>query len=142
MAHFALIDENNIVVEVIVAEQEFIDSGAVGDPATWVQTSYNTINGVHYDPKTGELSADQSKALRKQYAGIGFTYDKTLDAFVPPQPHVSWTLDETTCLWGSPEPKPDIQLDENGVPTGAYLWDEDSYTQGNGGWVFYPRTDS
>jgi hypothetical protein len=87
MSHFAKI-ENNIVTEVIVAEQDFINSGLVGDSFLWVQTSYNGN-------------------FRKNYAAIGFTYDKTRDAFIPPQPYPSWTLNEDTCLWESPVAYPD-----------------------------------
>ena len=81
MSHFAKINENNVVTEVIVAEQDFINSGAVGDPAAWIQTSYNTLNGVHYGPD-GE--PDGGVALRYTYAGIGFTYDAVNDVFVAP----------------------------------------------------------
>lgn len=115
MSHFAKI-ENGIVTQVIVAEQDFIDSGAVGDPSTWTQTSYNTRGGIHYNSNTGEPSEDQSKALRKNYAGIGFTYDSNLDAFIPPKPFDSWILNENTCLWESPIPYPN---DGN-----LYEWDE------------------
>lgn len=99
MAHFAEIDPNtNIVLRVIVAEQDFINSGAVGDSFRWIQTSYNTFGGVH---KNGGYP------LRKNYAGVGFTYDKTKDAFIAPQPFPSWTLNETTCLWEAPVAYPD-----------------------------------
>ena len=103
MSHFAKV-ENGIVTQVIVAEQDVIDSGAFGDG--WVQTSYNTYGGQH----------PEGRPLRKNYAGIGFTYDITRDAFIPPQPFASWTLDENTCLWNSPIPYPD---DGN-----RYTWDE------------------
>ena len=93
MSHFAKV-ENGIVTQVIVAEQDFINTGAVGDPSTWKQTSYNTRGGVHYDPNTGEASADQSRALRKNYAGIGYTYDQVRDAFIPPKPFASWITQE------------------------------------------------
>jgi len=83
MAHFAQLDDNNVVLQVIVAEQEFIDSGAVGNPARWVQTSYNA-------------------RIRKNYAGIGFTYDPGRDAFIPPRPSEAHTLDESTCRWVAP----------------------------------------
>lgn len=100
MSHFAHI-KDGIVTEVIVAEQEFINSGCVGDPASWVQTSYNTLGGVHYRPDTREPSEDQSKAFRKNYAGVGYTYDPVRDAFIPPCPGPEWVLNETTCLWES-----------------------------------------
>ena len=89
MSHFAKIDSNNIVTEVIVAEQDFINSGAVGDSFLWIQTSYN-------------------KNFRKNFASKGFTYDKTKDAFIPPQPYPSWTLNETTCQWEAPSARPGL----------------------------------
>lgn len=108
MAHFAQIDENNIVVQVIVAQQDFIDSGVAGEPSRWIQTSYNTRGGQHPD----------GTPLRKNYAGIGYTYDVSRDAFIPPQPFPSWTLDEETCWWVPPTPYPN---DEQ-----YYEWDENS----------------
>ena len=98
MSHFAQIDNNNVVIQVIVAEQDFIDSGAVGDPSRWVQTSYNTYAGEH---KLG------GTPLRKNYAGPGYVYDSVRDAFVPPRPYPTWTLNEETCLWQAPVPMPD-----------------------------------
>ena len=81
----------------IVAEQEFINSGAVGSPAQWIQTSYNTRANVHYG---ADGLPDGGIALRKNYAGIGYTYDANRDAFIPPRPSTgTWTLNETTCLW-------------------------------------------
>ena len=99
MSHFAEIDNNNIVQQVIVAEQDFINSGAVGDSFLWVQTSYNNN-------------------FRKNYAGKGYTYDQTRDAFIPPQPYPSWLLSEDTCLWDAPIPYPDDGK--------MYDWDEDT----------------
>lgn len=92
MSHFAKI-EDGIVTQVIVVEQDVIDTGLFGDPSLWVQTSYNTRGGVHITGGT---------PLRKNYAGIGFTYDATRDAFIPPKPFPSWVLNETTCLWDAP----------------------------------------
>jgi len=106
MAHFAKV-QNDIVTQVIVAEPEFFQTFVDTSPGEWIQTSYNTRGGVHYKPNTNEPSDDQSKALRKNYAGTGFTYDKTRDAFIPPKPYESWTLNEETCLWDSPVPYPD-----------------------------------
>jgi len=119
MSHYAQLDENNVVVFVIHAksndkEDEFTES--TGN--VWKQTSYNTSGGVHYTD--GEPSADQSKALRFNYAGIGHTYDADRDAFIPPQPFPSWVLDEDTCLWQPPLPYP-----EDG---GNYRWDEDLFS--------------
>jgi hypothetical protein len=106
MAHFAEV-VNGIVRRVIVAEQDFIDSGAVGIPSRWVQTSYNTYGGVH---KLG------GTPLRKNYAGVGYTYDEQRDAFIPPRPYQSWNLNEDTCLWESPIPYPNDYK--------PYLWNE------------------
>ena len=123
MGHFAKV-ENGKVTQVIVAEQDFIDSGAVGDPSQWIQTSYNTRGGIHYDPITGNPSDDQSKALRKNYAGIGYTYDSKRDAFISPKPFASWVLNETTCQWEAPVPYP-----TDGKPDGKqYSWDEPTQT--------------
>jgi len=83
-----------------------------------VRTSYNTRGGVHYNPETGEPSEDQSKALRFNYAGIGYTYDEDRDAFIPPKPFESWLLDESTCLWKAPVDHPDDGQ--------MYRWDEES----------------
>ena len=117
MAHYAKLTDS-IVTQVIVAESEFFDTFVDSSPGEWVQTSYNTRGGIHYDPQTGQPSADQSKALRKNYAGIGDSYDQQRDAFYSPQPYPSWTLDEATCLWEAPTPMPS---DEK-----TYSWDEDS----------------
>lgn len=105
MGHFAKVS-NGIVTRVIVAEADFFNNFVDDSPGQWIQTSYNTRGGLHYKPNTNEPSEDQSKALRKNYAGIGYTYDATRDAFIPPQPFNSWTLNEDTCLWDSPVPYP------------------------------------
>jgi len=105
MGHFAKVS-NGIVTRVIVAEADFFNNFVDDSPGQWIQTSYNTRGGVHYAPNTNEPSKNQSKVLRKNYAGIGYTYDSTRDAFIPPQPFNSWTLNEDTCLWDSPVPYP------------------------------------
>lgn len=115
MAHFAKV-ENGIVARVIVATQEYVDSVVETVPGFWVQTSYNTRGGIHYEPNSDIPSPDQSKALRKNYAGIGFTYDVGRDAFIPPKPYASWTLNENTCLWDAPTPYPNDGK--------SYEWDE------------------
>lgn len=120
MAHFARIGNDNIVLEVIKAEQEAIDSGLFGDPSRYIKTSYNTRGGVHYDPETNSPSSDQSKALRKNFAGIGFFYDKNKDAFISPQPYPSWVLNEDSCLWFAPVNYP---IDD---PMGSYIWNEET----------------
>jgi hypothetical protein len=115
MAHFAKVN-NGIVEQVIVAEEDFFATFVDTSPGQWIKTSYNTRGGVHYSPETGE--PDGGEALRKNYAGIGFTYDQTRDAFIPPQPYASWTLDEDTCLWNAPVAYPD--------DGGRYVWNEET----------------
>jgi len=121
MSHFAKLDENNVVVFVTVGRQE--DDGLEAELTArtgdvYKQTSYNTRGGVHYDPETGLPSEDQTKALRFNYAGIGFTYDEERDAFIPPKPFESWVLNEDTCLWEAP-----VAYPEDG---GVYNWDEET----------------
>ena len=111
MAHFAKV-ENGLVTQVIVAEPDFISTGALGDPASWVQTSYNTHANQH----------PEGRPLRGNYAGIGFTYDKQHDVFYPPKPYPSWSMDQETWNWKAPIPYPGT-----GKP---YTWDE-----GNNTWV-------
>jgi hypothetical protein len=106
MAHFAKVN-NRIVEQVIVAEPEFFETFVDSSPGQWIQTSYNTRGGVHYNPETGEPSVDQTKALRKNYAGIGYSYDSVLDAFIAPKPYASWNLNEESCLWEAPIAYPD-----------------------------------
>ena len=110
MSHFAKV-ENGIVTEVIVIEQDVLNTGHWGDPALWIQTSYNTFGGVH---KLG------GTPLRKNFAGKGFTYDANRDAFIPPKlPEFnSWVLNEDTCLWEPPIPMPDDGK--------KYKWDEET----------------
>jgi hypothetical protein len=130
MSSYAKVNENGIVETVIVAEPEFFDTFVDDTPGKWIQTSYNTRGGVHYEPDSNTPSSDQSKALRKNHAGIGYTYDKTRDAFIPPQRFASWTLNNTTCLWDPPIPQP-----SDGK---AYIWDEDLYQSDNTkGWIEY-----
>lgn len=96
MAHFAKV-KDGLVVQVIVAEPEFFDTFVDTSAGQWIQTSYNTIGGKHVNGGT---------PLRKNFAGIGFTYDHELDAFIPPKPHASWILNEDTCLWDAPVAMP------------------------------------
>jgi hypothetical protein len=104
MSHFAKVSDGK-VVQVIVAEPEFFQTFVDTSPGEWIQTSYNTHGGQH----------PEGRPLRKNYAGIGFTYDRTRDAFIPPKPYASWTLNEDTCLWDAPTPMP---------TDGVYTWDE------------------
>ena len=132
MSHYAEIDENNVVTRVIVAERPVIDSGALGEPSNWIQTSYNTKGGVYYTPNSttcrdgcnssgpSSSALDGGVALRKNYAGKGFTYDKDRDAFISPKPFESWILSEDTCCWEPPVPYP--------ADKKSYLWDENSKT--------------
>jgi hypothetical protein len=123
MSHFAKVNQG-IVEQVIVAEPEFFETFIDDTPGEWIQTSYNTIGGVHYvrneDGSLGEPSEDQTKALRKNFAGVGYTYDKSKDVFIPQQPYNSWTLDEDTCIWEAPIAYPD-----DGE---QYTWNEETQT--------------
>lgn len=110
MAHYAKVDKiNKQVVSVIVADQDFIDSYDDQDAEyhDWIQCSYNTYGGVHYDPDTGEPSEDQSKALRKNYPRVGDIYDYDREGFYQFCPYKSWILDEETFLWSPPVEKPE-----------------------------------
>lgn len=105
MSHFAKVTDGK-VTQVIVAEKEFFDTYVDSSPGEWIQTSYNTREGIHYKPNSNEPSEDQSKALRGNYAGIGYTYDKINDVFIAPKPYDSWILNNTTWTWESPIPYP------------------------------------
>ena len=118
MAHYAYLDENNIVTMVIVGKNEGEDN------IDWEQyygakrTSYNTKGGVYYDSNTNEPHSDQTKAFRKNYAGIGYSYDPVRDAFIPPKLFDSWILNEQSCTWEPSVPYPN---DDN-----SYFWDEET----------------
>jgi hypothetical protein len=105
MSHFAKVN-NGIVEQVIVAEPEFFQTFVDTSPGEWIQTSYNTHGGQH----------PEGRPLRKNFAGIGYTYDRERDAFIPPKPFASWVLNEDTCLWDAPVAMPD--------DGGMYQWDE------------------
>jgi hypothetical protein len=132
MGHFAKI-ENNTVVNVIVAEQDFVDNQS----GTWVQTSYNTRGGVHYVPNSDPPtpSDDQSKALRANFATIGGTYDSVNDVFYAPKPFPSWILDTATWLWKAPIDPLQVNVDFNPdieIP----VWDEETTS-----WKIIPVND-
>ena len=121
MAHFALLDDNNSVIFVTVGRDE--DNGKEAELSAhtgqvYKQTSYNTRGGVYYNPNTNEPDPDQSKAFRKNFASVGYTYNQTLDGFIPPQTFPSWTLNEDTCQWEAPIPYP--------TDGEYYVWDEDT----------------
>jgi hypothetical protein len=107
MSHFAKVN-NGIVEQVIVAEPEFFQTFVDTSPGEWIQTSYNTHGGQH----------PEGRPLRKNYAGIGYTYDRQRDAFIPPKPYASWIFDEDTCLWNAPVPYPNDDK--------RYNWNEET----------------
>ena len=112
MSHYAHVT-NGIVDQVIVAEQDFIDSGVVGPVSEWVQTSYNTRGNVHYGQ---DGQPDGGVALRGNYAGVGYHYDAQADIFYAPLPYASWQLNPATALWEAPTPMP--------ADGKVYEWDE------------------
>jgi hypothetical protein len=114
LGHFCKVVDGKIS-QVIVAEPEFFDTFVDSSPGSWIQCSYNTRGGKHYG-QDGQLSADQSKALRGNYPGIGYTYDQANDVFYAPQPFASWILDQTDWTWKAP-----VAMPEDGK---AYKWDE------------------
>ena len=116
MGHFAKVN-NGVVEQVIVAEPEFFDTFVGSSPGQWIQTSYNTRGGVHYGQ---DGQPDGGVALRKNYAGIGFSYDAQRDAFIPPKPYASWMLNEDTCQWEAPAPYPNDGR--------VYTWNETNQT--------------
>jgi len=113
MGHYAKVVDT-IVTKVIVAKADYFDTFVDTSPGEWIKTSYNTYGGRHYNPETRE--EDDGTPLRKNFAGVGFTYDKEKDAFIPRKPFESWILNEDTCLWEAPIPYPDDGLD--------YIWNE------------------
>ena len=120
MAYYAKIVKGK-VVEIACAEEDYFQQNKkTRYTGTWIQTSYNTKGGIHYDPQTGLPSEDQTKALRKNYAGIGYVYDSDKDAFYAEQPFASWILNEQSCIWEAPLPYPDI--------TKIYKWNEEQLT--------------
>ena len=119
MGHFARVI-NGIVVEVIVASENYINKQK--NKNEYIETSYNVKAGIYYNPETGKPHKDQSLLnqtagrKRKNYAGIGYRYDKQRDAFIPPTPYPSWKLNEDTCLWEAPIPRPEDNKD--------YIWND------------------
>lgn len=123
MAHYVILDENNVVINAHVGRDEndvILDMS--GNPINWElyygakRTSYNTKGGIHYQSDNITPSENQDKAFRKNYAGIGYSYDESRDAFIPPKPFNSWILDEFSCLWNPPIPYPEDNE--------CYIWDE------------------
>ena len=135
MAHYAFLDENNIVTEVIVGidETELIEGL---NPEIWYsnfrgqvckRTSYNAINGKWKNPETNEIT--DNPGFRKNYAGIGMKYDENLDAFIYPQPYPSWVLNLNNYQWEAPVPYPVVEEDSDE----KYIWDENSTS-----WLLLP----
>lgn len=120
MTYFAkvptIVDGKGIVEETIRADQDFIDTGLVGSPFDWIETSYNTRGGIYYLPNSDTPDPDQSKALRANYAGAGDTYDSINDVFYDPQPYPSWIINAPTWKWQAPVPYP--------TDGKNYIWDE------------------
>jgi hypothetical protein len=116
MSYYAYI-ENGIVQQVNAIDDDFFNNNPDRYVGTWIQTSYNTRGGVHFQPDSNIPSQDQTKALRKNYAGIGFIYDENLDAFYEAQPHESWVLNTESCLWEAP-----VAYPTDGKP---YKWNEE-----------------
>ena len=123
MSHFAKVVDGK-VVRVIVAEQEFIDTYVDPEPGEWIQTSYNTFRGIHFGP---DNQPDGGVALRGNYAGIGFVYDKENDVFYEEKFYPSWILDTNTWTWEAPVPKP--------TDGKMYKWDEATLS-----WVEIPES--
>ena len=124
MGHYAKV-LNTVVTEVIVADASFFDTFVDTSPGAWIQTSYNTRGGIYYIPNTNTPDPDQSKALRANYAGIGYTYDQANDVFYAPQPYPSWTISAPTWLW-----QPPVAYPTDGK---LYTWDEATLS-----WVLAP----
>ena len=127
MAHWAELDSNNEVIRVLVGD----NNDPAGDEGyqwlidnlggTWVKTSYNAVAGKWRNPETGEVT--DNPGFRKNYAGIGYTYDAGRDAFIPPKPFNSWILNEDTCTWDAPIPRPETI---EGPDAKIYVWNEES----------------
>jgi hypothetical protein len=141
MAYFAKLDSNNKVIQVVsvnnnvIKDSNNIEQESLGieflrnlynEPeANWKKTSFNTKAGKYYDLTNNILSQDQSKAFRKNYASLGYSYDENRDAFIAPQPYNSWVLNEQSCCWEAPSPMPEA------VDGKAPIWDENSLS-----WIF------
>ena len=139
MAYFAKIKDGIVESVIAVSNADCIDAdGSESDAAgvasltsfgiptesfTWKRTSYNTRGGKHFDSETNE--EDDGVPFRKNYAGIGYTYDEERDAFIPPSPFPSWNLDEDTCHWTAPVPYPEVEI-KDGIPTKMYDWNEEN----------------
>jgi hypothetical protein len=148
MAHFAKLSDENVVLAVLtVSDEDCRDENNVEQESVgiqflaeltgwphWKKTSYNTKGGKHYDAD-GNESTDQTQAFRKNYAGIGSTYDAVRDAFISPKIHTSWVLNENTCRWEPPIPYPSVTTisitNEQNVAENVeleYGWNEESMT--------------
>lgn len=115
MSYFAKVLDGK-VIDVISADDNFFQTFVDTSPGSYIQTSYNTRGGIHYEPNSNTPSPDQSKALRANYAGVGYSYDHVNDVFYAPQPYPSWTISAPTWLWQPPVPYPS--------GGGTWVWDE------------------
>ena len=144
MAHFAKIGLNGKIIGVLTLDnkdmlnadggeeesvgQKYLEKNNNWPAQMWIQTSYNTKGGKHYDNKTGELSVDQSKALRGNYAGIGYIWDKDNNLFYPKKPYASWVLNTTTAQWESPIGDAPALTAEEQAANSDYEWNESGHT--------------
>jgi hypothetical protein len=129
MAHYVVLSKDNIVTFIFVGKDENDLEPGINDWEEFYnakRTSYNTRGGIHYG-SDNLVSEDQSKAFRKNYAGIGYTYDEQRDAFIPPSPYPSWILDEFSCLWNPPVPYPDTEyIPSYYLSYNLFYWSEES----------------
>ncbi len=136
MAHFSKLDENNVVTLTEVVHNNDAPTEEVGiqflkdlyqqPNGVWKQTSYNTKAGIHYAEAYTVQSEDQSKAFRKNFGTIGYTYDESRDAFIPPKPFPSFTLNETSCTWEAPSPNPGATANGEPDECALYVWNEET----------------
>jgi hypothetical protein len=121
MAHFALVNDSNIVEKVIVAEQRYVDILPIPEGYKWIQTSYNTRYGLHFG---ADGLPDGGTPLRKNFACIGMVYNPEIDAFHSPRPYKAWIFDPVSASWNPPMPQPEDALSGHAV----YEWDDDNDT--------------
>ena len=141
MGHWARINENNIVQEVLVITKEELDKGTWGDTSKWIKTSYNTCDGKHYVPKQNqdysEENSDQSKAIRYRFASIGDIYDATNDVFYKQSPFASWVLNKTNWEWEAPVTEPEL-TEQQKYDCCMHKWNEEAYQADNTkGWELF-----
>lgn len=130
--YFAKLNDNNEVVKVVVGDSSFLNTFVDETPGRWVECDKNTNYGIHWNRETNTPSEDQSKAFRKNFPALGDTYDDERDAFIRKKPYASWVLNETTCDYDPPIPRPEASLKVK------YYWDEEAHQEDNTqGWKSY-----